>query len=131
MQVVKVDHLDLQALQAFLAGLFQPLRRAIEVALLAIGQAAFGGQDDFVAAWPQHCAHQPLIMSKPIDRGGVEECVAGIQRAQQHALGRIARWRGAIGVRQAHAAQADLRDGEGTQFALLHCPLRICRTALT
>jgi hypothetical protein len=81
MQVVEVDHLDAEPCQAFLAGTLQPFGTAIQLALFAIGHATFRRQHEFVAAILERLADQALIVAKAIDRGGVEEGVAGVQRA--------------------------------------------------
>ena len=59
-------------------------------------------------------------LAQAIESGGVEEGVAGVERAFQHRLGLVSPRRRAIGPGQAHAAEPDAGDLEGTDPALVH-----------
>jgi hypothetical protein len=66
----------------------------------------------------RNLADQGFVVSQAIDRGGVEEGVAGVQRAQQHRSSACARGGGlAVGVAEAHAAEPD-----GRHLELTHTP---------
>src|SRR5690606_5221843 len=66
-----------------------------------------------------HASDQLLVLAEAVERGGVEEVVADVERGEQRALG-FGRVRRAIGVRHAHAAKADGVDAEGSKFACFH-----------
>jgi hypothetical protein len=68
----------------------------------------------------QHLADQGLVVAQAIDRGGVEEGVAGVERPQQHPLGAVARGGRPVAVGKPHAPQADGRHLERTDAAFLH-----------
>ena len=55
--------------------------------------------------WLHHTAHQGFVGAKAVERSGVEQGHARIQRGQQHAFALLGRHRRAIGVRKVHAAQ--------------------------
>ena len=104
----------LQAAQTVLAGLAQrsgaPVNHAHQIAItihIHALHAAFAGQRETAAVRPQHTAHQGLVGPEAVERGGIEQRHAGIECGQQHALALPGRHRGAIGVREVHAAQAD------------------------
>jgi hypothetical protein len=126
-QVVQVDDVRLQALQAVFAvapdglgaAVDHPLQRPARPDRLA-AQAALGAQHITLAVPLHRTAEQRLVGAKAIERCGVEQRHAGVQRVQQQALGIGLLWRQAIGVAEAHAAQADGRDGEGTHAAHAH-----------
>jgi hypothetical protein len=79
MQVIEVDDLHLQPRQAFVAGLLDPRRRAVQIAGLTPGQAAFRGQHEFIPPVGQDLADQPLIGAQAIEGGGVEKAVASVE----------------------------------------------------
>ena len=124
MQVVKVDHIRLQATQCRLAGGLERFRPAIDHALeLAVAfdvramHAAFAGQRDFAAMRLQHLPEQRFVRAKAIQRRRVEQRDACIQRGEQHALGLLARRRRAVGMAEIHAAQTDRAHSERAECA--------------
>ena len=126
-QVVQVNHIRLQAAQAVFAGLAQrggaPVNHAHQLAVaihIHALHAAFAGQGEAVAVWLHHPAHQGFVGAKAVQRSGVEQGHARIQRGQQHTLALLSADRGAIGVREVHAAQANGADLERAQSTLLH-----------
>ena len=81
---------------------------AVELTLLAPGEAALGRQDKTVPVRAQDLADQAFIVAQTVDGGRIEKGAASVQCAQQHRLRLVPGWRGTIGMGQAHAAQADL-----------------------
>ena len=65
-------------------------------------------------------ADQRLVVAEAIEGGGVQVRIAGVERAFQHPFGLVARRRRPVGVGEAHAAEADGRDVEGTDGTGLH-----------
>ncbi len=122
-QVVQVDDLGAQTLEAVLAVACDGLGAAVDDALDAVveghaGHAALAGQRDLAAMRLEHPADQRLVGAEAVERGGVEHRHAQLQRAMQQGFGRLRRrWR-AVGMAQVHAAQADGRDGEGADAAV-------------
>ncbi len=83
MQVVEVDDVGLQALQAIVAGLLDRLGPAVDHPHpVHAGHAALGGQDVFLPAALQGVADQGLVGAEAVERGGVQEAVAEVERAQ-------------------------------------------------
>ena len=124
-QVVQVDHVGAQPLQAgldiaangFGPAVDHPLKRPARPDRLA-GHAALAAQRDALAVRLQHPAYQRLIGAEAVQRRGVEQRDARIQRLQQQPLGIGHRRRRAVGVAQVHAAQPDGRDVERADAAL-------------
>ncbi len=121
-QVVEVDVVGLQAAEAVLQRLAQGGRAAIDQALAVLvePQAALGSQVERAVAVLQHLADQGLVGAEAIERGGVEVGVARVERALEHRLGGRPIGAIAIGVGQAHAAEADLGDLSGAELSRLH-----------
>ena len=109
---------DPQAPERILQRRGDGLRRAIQPPLPVLAaEHAFAGQHEFVPPVHQRATQQFLIGAEPVERGGVEEIDAPIERVQQQ-LFRVARLGpGKIGVAEVHAAKADGRYGEGTDGA--------------
>ena len=74
--------------------------------------AALGAQDDAVAPGLQRAADQGLVGAKAVERGGVKQRHALVQRLQQQPLGGVGIGRLTIGMAEVHATQADGRDFE-------------------
>ena len=124
MKVIEVDHVDTQTLKALIAGRIQDLRTPVQLPLFTPGQAALRRQDEAVTVRSQDLPDQPLVVTEPVDRSGVEEGATGVEGAQKDSLSLgPGRWR-AIGMGQAHAAQSDLRDFERAKLTGLHVTLR-------
>ena len=128
MQVVQVDDIGLQALQRGLAcGLERGGAAINDAHFLPIafhvhaGHAALAGQREAVAVLGQHFAHQRLVGTKAIQRGGVKVGHARVQRGQQHALALLGGHGRAIGVAQVHAAQPNGRHLKRPQRTLRQC----------
>src|SRR5687767_650079 len=94
----------------------------LALALRIPEHAAFGGEDELVAPRLERPAEQRLIGAEAVQRGRVEMRVAGIQRLEEHGRRCLRLRRRAVGVRQAHAAEADGRDAEWAECARLHKP---------
>ena len=124
-QVIKVNHVSLQAAQTVFAVAPQRLWPAINDTLHAIGKlharhAALAGQGNLLPVGLEHPANQRLVAAKTIQGGRVKQRDAGIQRGQQNTLALLRRNRLAIGMAQVHAAQTNGTDVKGADLSLLH-----------
>ena len=88
-QVVQVDHVGLQALQALVDALAYVGRVAprTDATLRAAGRIALdaelGRQRDLVAAAGEHTSDQPLVVPVSVDVGGVDEGHPGVDGVVQ------------------------------------------------
>jgi hypothetical protein len=124
-QVVKVDHVGLQAAQAVFAIPADRLGPAVDHALHAIVElhachAALAGQRELAAVLREHVAHMRFARAETVERCGVEVGHAVVERGEQHALGLFPGHRRTVSVADVHAAQADGADLERAELALLH-----------
>ncbi len=102
-QVVQIDHVGAQPTQAVLAGLLQRLRPAVDHPLAVDAlHAALARQREPRAVRRQHAADQFLVGAEAVQRGGVEQRHAQIERAA------------AAVARPARAAAACRRHGSGS-----------------
>ncbi|MNT24719.1 hypothetical protein D3C72_1602100 [compost metagenome] len=125
-QVVQVDHVRAQALQAVLAVLAQGSGVAVDhaahhaVIAAHARHAALAGQGDVVAVGLEHGADQRLAGAKPVECGGVEQGHARLQRGVQHGMGLLGGDGVAIGMAEIHAAQGYVGHGKGADSAFFH-----------
>lgn len=112
-EIIEIDHIGAEPDQGVVqrpADRFRPcIQHAFAVDCI---QHAFAGQGEFGSAMHHRAIEQPFVTADTVDRGGVEESAAQIERAvDQRARLRFG-WRRAVAVAQVHAAQPDGRDGE-------------------
>jgi hypothetical protein len=134
MQIVEIDHIGAQALEAVFAVLAQGFGTTVDdaahhaVFAAHAGHAAFAGQGDVVAVGLEHGADQRFAGAKAIERGGVEQRHARIQRRMQHGVRLLGRDGVAVGMAEIHAAQRDIGDAEWAEWSVLHgCSLRMAK----
>ena len=110
--VVKINPLDAQPLQAFVAGLANVFRPAVdgdEAARAVADVSELGGEKDFFPPPANRPAHQLFVPPLAVNVGGIEEIHAELQRAMNHPNGLFIVSR-PIEFRHAHAAKADGRN---------------------
>src|SRR6516164_381935 len=117
--VIKIDHVDAEALEARLAGGKNKFRTTIgKFAAAATEIAEFGRQHDLVAPALDGFAHQRLVVPGAVSVGGVEESDATIERVanKRHAIVVAAR---AVYRGERHATKTDRRhrDAGGAEAA--------------
>jgi hypothetical protein len=83
-------------------------------------EAEFGGDHDLAAQRRQRFADQFFIVERAVDFGGIEEGDAAFDRRAHQGDHGLAVGRLAVGVRHAHAAQAEGRDFQVSEFSFLH-----------
>ena len=122
-QVVKVDHIGLQASKRIFAGLTDRGRASVNhshlgfIALVHALRATSAGHNELVAVRLLQIAHQGLVSPKTTERSGIERRHIRVQRRKQYTLALYAGNRCTIGVAEVHAAQADSADGEGAKLS--------------
>src|SRR6516164_2499367 len=107
--VIKIDHVDAEALEARLAGGKNKFRTTIgKFAAAAAEIAEFGRQHDLVAPAFDGFADQRLVVPGAVSVGGVEESDAAIERVanKRHAIVVAAR---AVYAGERHATKTDRR----------------------
>ncbi len=121
-QVVEVDDIGLQPLEALLAVLPDHLGSAVDLTLtLRVPEhAALGDEDELAPAAAEHVADERLVRAEAVQRRRVDVRVSEVERLQQDGGRRLLIGRRAVGVRQAHAAKTDGGGIEGTELASLH-----------
>src|SRR6516164_11120852 len=117
--VIKIDHVDAEALEARLAGGKNKFRTTIgKFAAAATEIAEFGRQHDLIAPALDGFAHQRLVVPGAVSVGGVEESDAAIERVanKHHAIVVAAR---AVYPGERHATKTDRRhrDAGGAEAA--------------
>jgi hypothetical protein len=119
MLVQQVDHLDPQPLQRAFDGASYAFGATVEPVGIKV-VAELGGDDDVPPERLQRLAHQFLVRERAVDLGGVEEGDAALygHPDERDHLGAV-RGRTPMVV-EAHAAQADGRDGKIAKLARLH-----------
>jgi len=121
-QVVEVDDVGLQPLEALFAVTADRLGTAVDLPLpLGVAEhAALGGEDDLAAPVPEHAADERLVGAEAVKRRRVEHRHAELERSAEHRGRRLRGWWGPVGVRQAHAAEPESGDRERTELSRLH-----------
>ena len=76
----------------------------------------------------QHPPDQFFIGAVAIQRGGVEQRHAQLQRLQQYRLALLGRWRHAICMAEVHATEADGGDFNTTYLTLQHIHVHLVPT---
>ena len=116
-QIVQVDHIGLQALRRLssqvcfrISGLPSSSRRARNMPHLL-------ASTNSLAPVFERFAEQRFVGAEAVERGRIEKGVAEVERLQQHLRRGFRIGRRAIGVAQAHAAEADGGNFERTEFA--------------
>ena len=119
MQVVKVDDLRAQPRQSFLEGMTQGRGPAVDDSFaIDACHPAFRRQGEFVPAMANRLTDQGFVRAKAIERGGVEEIIAEIERAIEQADGILSIGGMAVGVAQRHAAEANCLDAKRADVPL-------------
>jgi hypothetical protein len=124
--VVEVDVVDAEALERTLQGVLDVGRAAVQPAR-AVGivgvepEPELGRELDYVATAGDRTPHEPFVVVRPVDLGGVEERHAELERAVDR-LEPQPLVRTAVGVGHPHAAQAHRRHLESlaSQLAPFH-----------
>ena len=114
-QVIQIDHIGLQALEAVLTIFSDGLWASVNHPLHTIWKTharhtAFAGQGVALAVWFEHAPHQLFVVTKAIQSGSIKKVDACIQCGEQQAFALFGRRRHPVGITQAHTAQADGAD---------------------
>jgi hypothetical protein len=118
MEIIEIDAIGAEPLERAIERARDRRRAAVEGAL-AVDQVehALARQREFAAAMHHRLGEQPLVAAAAIERRGVEQGHPQVERAPEQADPVRLRYPRAIGVAEVHAAQADGRDGEGSERA--------------
>ena len=124
MQVEQVDDVCSEPLKALVTRRRDRGRRPIRVdarTRTRRDDAAFGREDDVAAPGAERAADQRLVVPLAVNRGGVEERHAKVDRTMNRA-DRLLIVPDAVGLRHAHAAEANRRHVRAifAEFSLLH-----------
>ena len=119
MEIIEVDPVGAEPLQAFLERASQRLRASVDDPLAVdAGHSAFRSQHIFGSAVPDRLADQPLVGAEAVKRRSIDQVVAQIERAIEQPRRIVGGGRRAIGMAEGHAAEADRMDRERTEPAL-------------
>jgi len=119
MEVIEIDHVGLQALQAVAARAPQRLGTTVDHprARLVPEDPALAGEHDVGAVRLEDRADELLVGAESIEGCGVEQRDAAIERRAQDRLGDVPRRRRGVGVAEVHASQPEGRDAEWAEDA--------------